>query len=70
MLVESAIYANGHRTTSTTLGEARRACREPGKFAWVILREPIREELVSVAREFGLDELVMKEAIEPGLRGT
>jgi magnesium transporter len=68
MLVESAIYGNGHRTTSATLGEARRACREPGKFAWVILREPIREELVSVAREFGLDELVMKEAIEPGQR--
>jgi magnesium transporter len=68
MLVESAIYADGHRTTSATLGEARRACREPGKFAWVILREPIREELVSVAGEFGLDELVMKEAIEPGQR--
>jgi magnesium transporter len=65
MLVGSAIYADGHRTTSATLGEARRACREPGKFAWVILREPSREELVSVAGEFGLDELVMKEAIEP-----
>ena len=68
MLVESAIYADGHRAASATLGEAHRACREPGKFAWVILREPIREELVSVAREFGLDELVMKEAIEPGQR--
>jgi magnesium transporter len=68
MLVESAIYADGHRTTYTTLEEARRACREPGKFAWVILREPIREELISIAREFGLDELVMKETIEPGQR--
>ena len=68
MLVESAIYADGHRTTSATLGEACRACREPGKFAWVTLREPSREEFVSVAREFGLDELVMKEAIEPGQR--
>jgi magnesium transporter len=68
MLVGSAIYADGHRTTSATLGEARRACREPGKFAWVILREPSREELVSVAGEFGLDELVMEEAIEPGQR--
>jgi len=68
MLVGSAIYADGHRTTSATLGEARRACREPGKFAWVILREPSREELVSVAGEFGLDELVMEEAIEPGHR--
>jgi magnesium transporter len=68
MLVESAIYADGHRAASATLGEAHRACREPGKFAWVILREPIKEELVSVAREFGLDELVIKEAIEPGQR--
>jgi len=68
MLVESAIYADGHRITSATLGEARRACREPGKFAWVILREPIREELVSVAGKFGLDELVMEEAFDPGQR--
>src|SRR5919107_1845250 len=68
MLVGSAIYADGHRTTSATLGEARRACREPGKFAWVTLRGPSREEFVSVAREFGLDELVMEEAIEPGQR--
>ena len=68
MLVESAIYADGQRITSATLGEARHACREPGKFAWVTLRGPTREELVSVAREFGLDELVMEEAIEPGQR--
>ena len=68
MLVGSAIYADGHRTTSATLGEARRACREPGKFAWVTLREPSREEFVSVAREFGLDDLMMEEAIEPGQR--
>jgi magnesium transporter len=68
MLVESAVYADGHRTATATPGEAWRACREPGKFAWVVLREPSREEFVSVAGEFGLDELVMEEAIEPGQR--
>jgi magnesium transporter len=68
MLVECAVYADGRRISSATLEEACRACREPGKFAWVTLREPSREEFVSVVGEFGLDELVMEEAIEPGQR--
>jgi magnesium transporter len=68
MLVESAVYADGRRTTSTTLEEACRTCREPGKFAWVTLREPSKEEFVSVAGKFKLDELGVEEAIEPGQR--
>lgn len=68
MLVESAVYADGRRTATATPGEACQAGREPGKFAWVILREPSREELVSIAAAFGLDALVIEEAIEPGQR--
>ena len=66
MLVHSAIYVDGRRITpATTLGEAGRACREPGKFAWVALREPSEEEFLATAGEFGLDKLAVEDAIRP-----
>src|SRR5215207_3081425 len=68
MFVESAVYVDGRRITTGTPGEACRACHEPGKFAWINLREPSMEEFVSVAGEFGLDELAVEEAIEPDRR--
>jgi magnesium transporter len=68
MLIDSAVYADGHWVTTTTLEEAYRASREPGKFVWISLREPAREEFVSIAREFGLDELAVQDAIEPHQR--
>jgi magnesium transporter len=68
MLIDSAVYADGRRVTTTTLEEAYRASREPGKFAWISLHEPTREEFVSVAGEFGLDELAVQDAIEPHQR--
>lgn len=46
------------------MGEACRACHEPGKFAWVTLHEPSREEFVSAAGEFGLDEMAVEDAVE------
>jgi len=68
MLVDSAVYANDHPTRPATLREAYRVCREPGKFAWVTLHEPSREEFVSVAGEFGLDEMAVEDAVEPHQR--
>ena len=65
MLVDSAVYVDGRRTTPATLEEAYRVCREPGKFAWVALREPTEEELLSAIGEFGLDELAVEDAIRP-----
>lgn len=65
MLVDSAVYVDGRLTTATTLKEAYRVSREPGKFAWVTLQEPTEEEVVSVAEEFGLGKLAMEDAIEP-----
>ncbi len=44
--------------------ETCRVCREPGKFAWVTLHEPSREEFLSVAGEFGLDEMAVEDAVE------
>ena len=68
MIVDSAVYADGRPPVATTLKEACRACREPGKFAWVTLHEPTREEFVSAAGEFGLDEMAVEDATEPHQR--
>ena len=63
MLVDSAVYADGQRTASTTLEETYRISREPGKFAWVILHQPTQEEFVYAARKFALRELEVEDAI-------
>ncbi len=65
MLVDNAIYVDGRRTTPATLEEAHRVCREPGKFAWVTLREPTEEEFLPAVREFELDERAVEDAIRP-----
>ncbi|HLL40838.1 MAG TPA: magnesium and cobalt transport protein CorA [Rubrobacteraceae bacterium] len=44
--------------------ETCRVGREPGKFAWVTLHEPSREEFLSVAGEFGLDKMAVEDAVE------
>lgn len=69
MLLNSAIYVDGRPTMPATgLGEIHRACREPGKFAWVTLDQPTREEFITAAEEFGLDELAVEDALEPHQR--
>jgi magnesium transporter len=65
MFVDSAVYVDGCRTTPATLGEVRQVCREPGKFAWVALREPTEEEFLTTAGEFGLDKLAVEDATKP-----
>jgi magnesium transporter len=65
MIVDSAIYVDGRRVAEPrSLLETCEACREPGKFAWISLREPTEEEFVSVAGELGLDELALEDAIK------
>ncbi len=64
MIVDSAIYVDGHRSAPCPLGEIREASRERGGFAWVGLYEPTEEEFDSVAGEFGLHELAVKDAIK------
>jgi magnesium transporter len=63
MLIDSAVYAGGRRTTPRSLGEAYRSCRGPDRFAWVTLYEPTKEEFVSAAEEFHLHELAIDDAI-------
>jgi magnesium transporter len=64
MIVDSAIYVDGHRSAPRSLEELREASREEGGFAWVGLYEPTEEEFDSVAGEFGLHELAVKDAIK------
>lgn len=64
MIADSAVYADGRRTTARSLEEACRSCQEPGKFVWVTLYEPTKEEFVSAATEFQLHEMAVEDAIQ------
>ena len=68
MIVDSAIYVDGRRSAPCPLDEIHRACRAMGGFAWIGLYEPTREEFDSVAGEFGLHELAIKDAVKPHQR--
>jgi magnesium transporter len=64
MIVDCAIYVDGHRSAPCSLGEIHEASRVRGGFAWIGLYEPTQEEFDSVAGEFGLHELAVKEAVK------
>lgn len=68
MIVDSAIYVDGHRSGPVPLEGARETCLARGGFAWIGLYEPTREEFDSVAGEFGLHELAVKDAVKEHLR--
>ena len=68
MIVDSAIYVDGRRDGPYPLEKIHEACRKRGGFAWIGLYEPTEEEFDSVAGEFGLHELALKEAIKPHQR--
>jgi magnesium transporter len=64
VISDSAIYVEGKRTESPGLEGTRHTCAERGGFAWVELVEPDEEELASVAREFGLPETAVRDAVK------
>ncbi|MBA2712104.1 MAG: magnesium and cobalt transport protein CorA [Rubrobacteraceae bacterium] len=64
MIADSAIYVDGERTESPGLEGIRHTCHERGGFVWVGLVEPDDEELASVAREFGLPEKAVRDAVK------
>jgi magnesium transporter len=55
---------DGCRDASSSLNEIHQTRYEKGGFAWIGLYEPTREEFDSVAGEFGLHELAMKDALK------
>jgi magnesium transporter len=64
VIVDSAIYVDGHRSAPCPLEEIYETSRERGGFAWIGLYEPTEEEFDLVAGEFGLRELAVKDAIK------
>jgi magnesium transporter len=64
MIVDCAIYVDGRRDTSCSPDEAQETRRDKGGFAWIGLYEPTREEFDTVAGEFGLHELAVKDALK------
>ncbi|QAY64926.1 magnesium and cobalt transport protein CorA [Xylanimonas allomyrinae] len=65
-VVTSAIYDDGHRTSShARLGETFRALRSrPGGMAWIGLERPDPAELATLAAEFDLHTLAIEDAIQ------
>ncbi|MFF5984005.1 magnesium and cobalt transport protein CorA [Streptomyces olindensis] len=65
MIVDCAIYRDGHRTEgpedlSDALGQARTA----GGFVWIGLHEPSEREFGHVTREFDLHPLAVEDALK------
>lgn len=64
MIVDCAVYQSGHREPGTLdLDQVAAACRRTDAFVWIGLYEPTDEEFDTVAREFGLHELAVEDAV-------
>jgi magnesium transporter len=63
MLVENAVYANGRKLESDSMEQTYKLLQESGGMGWIGLHRPDQAELWSVAREFGLHELAVEDAI-------
>src|SRR5664280_1825774 len=63
-IVNNAVYVNGRRSADPkSLEETYEVLRERKGMAWIGLYRPDVDEIRSVAREFGLHELAVKDAI-------
>jgi magnesium transporter len=64
MIVDSAVYVDGKRVVvPDSLEGIYETYREKDGFAWIGLYEPTRDEFDSVAGEFGLHPLAMRDAL-------
>ncbi len=64
MIIDSAIYVNGKRVVvPDSLKGIYETYREKDGFAWIDLYEPSRDEFDSVAGEFGLHPLAVRDAL-------
>jgi magnesium transporter len=65
MIVDNAIYVDGHRAkTPDSLEQTYEACRQSDGFAWIGLYEPTEKEFESVTGEFDLHKLAVEDAIK------
>ena len=64
MIVGRAIYRDGRRVLEPQdFAEMAAACRVGGGIAWIGLYRPTHEEFADVAREFGLHDLAVEDAV-------
>ena len=64
MIVDRAIYRDGLRTDAGEgLGQLGEARRDGSSVAWIGLYRPTADEFSAVAREFGLHELAVEDAV-------
>jgi magnesium transporter len=65
MIVDCAIYHEGIREAGSPALDAAVAAgrNDPARFAWLGLHEPTEDEFETVAKEFGLHELAVEDAI-------
>jgi magnesium transporter len=65
MILDCAVYRDGSRRAGNLeLRDAGSACRDDGSFVWIGVYEPEEEEFDAVAREFGLHELAVEDAVD------
>jgi magnesium transporter len=65
VIVDRAVYLDGRRAAEPDdLAGLHNACQSEGAVAWLGLFEPDQEEFVAVAREFGLHELAVEDAVQ------
>ena len=64
MIIDRALYREGRRTSAPDrLDELNAACRHGEGIAWLGLYRPDAHEFADVAREFGLHELAVEDAV-------
>jgi magnesium transporter len=64
VIVGRAIYRDGERVLEPQdFAEMAAACRDGGGIAWIGLYRPTHDEFADVAREFGLHELAVEDAV-------
>ena len=65
MIVDHAVYRDGRRVGEPDdFAELHAACQSEGAVAWLGLYESSSEELSAVAREFGLHDLAVEDAVK------
>jgi magnesium transporter len=65
MIVDCAAYENGRRCTGElTVEEAGKVAKHGKGFVWLGVCEPTAEEFEAIAREFGLHELAVEDAVK------
>ncbi|MFF5362375.1 magnesium/cobalt transporter CorA [Streptomyces scabiei] len=65
MIVDCAVYRDGHRTEGPEdLSDALAAARASGGFVWIGLHEPSEKEFALVTEEFALHPLAVEDALK------